>query len=87
MKEMHERVDKIRKPGAETGCSILNDGWKDANGRRLADDLDDCPKGTVYLSSSVTTNGVEKWMQHSCASPKFWQKSEFILDITHVKPF
>lgn len=51
MKEMHKYVDGVKKSWSETGCSILLDGWEDANGRSLVNILVDCPKGTVYLRS------------------------------------
>lgn len=59
MKEMHEHVNDIRKSWADTGCSILLDGWTDANGRELVNVLVDCPKGTLYLGSSDITVCVE----------------------------
>ncbi|XP_057799026.1 uncharacterized protein LOC131014896 [Salvia miltiorrhiza] len=52
IKEMNQRVDEIRRSWAETGCTIMLDGWTDANGRSLVNVLVDCPKGTVYLHSS-----------------------------------
>lgn len=59
MKEMKERLNEVRRSWAETGCSILLDGWKDANGRTLVNVLVDCPKSTVYLFSSDITDCVE----------------------------
>ncbi|KAL2227781.1 UNVERIFIED_CONTAM: hypothetical protein Sindi_2136800 [Sesamum indicum] len=51
VKEMREYVKKIRNSWADTGCSILLDGWTDAKGRHLINILVDSPKGTVYLCS------------------------------------
>ncbi|KAL0303089.1 UNVERIFIED_CONTAM: hypothetical protein Sradi_6177000 [Sesamum radiatum] len=51
VKEMREYVKKIRSSWADTGCSILLDGWTDAKGRHLINTLVDSPKGTVYLCS------------------------------------
>ncbi|KAH6804005.1 hypothetical protein C2S51_032252 [Perilla frutescens var. frutescens] len=63
--EMHERVNDIRTSWADTGCSILLDGWTGADGRELINILVDCPRGTVYLCSYDITDCVENmdWMQ------------------------
>ncbi|KAL1552754.1 hypothetical protein AAHA92_13517 [Salvia divinorum] len=58
MKEMKERVDEIKSSWTVTGCSILLDGWTDANDRTFVNILVECPKGTVYLSSSDITDCV-----------------------------
>ncbi|KAL6565337.1 hypothetical protein OROGR_002288 [Orobanche gracilis] len=52
LKEMHEYVDDIKNSWADTGCTILLDGWKDSHGHDLINILVECPKGTVYLRSS-----------------------------------
>ncbi|KAL3649763.1 hypothetical protein CASFOL_006166 [Castilleja foliolosa] len=52
MKEAREYVDEVKSSWAESGCSILLDGWTDETGRDLVNVLVDCPKGTVYLCSS-----------------------------------
>ncbi|KAK8581341.1 hypothetical protein V6N12_071569 [Hibiscus sabdariffa] len=52
VKEMHEYVKKIRNSWADTGCSILLDGWIDEKGRNLVSFIADCPQGTIYLHSS-----------------------------------
>ncbi|XP_042035335.1 uncharacterized protein LOC121781699 [Salvia splendens] len=58
MKEMKERLNEVRRSWAETGCSILLDGWTDANGRTLVNVLVDCPKSTVYLFLADITDCV-----------------------------
>ncbi|GFQ01468.1 hypothetical protein PHJA_002290700 [Phtheirospermum japonicum] len=52
MKEAREYVDEVKNSWAESGCSVLLDGWTDEMGRDLVNVLVDCPKGTVYLRSS-----------------------------------
>ncbi|KAI3459004.1 hypothetical protein Pfo_015667 [Paulownia fortunei] len=52
VKEMREYVDETRNSWADTGCSILLDGWTDAKGRNLINILVDCPRGAIYLCSS-----------------------------------
>ena len=59
MKETTSRVDEIKRSWADTGCSILLDGWIDANDRTFVNILVDCPKGTVYLCSSDRPDCVE----------------------------
>ncbi|KAK4430874.1 hypothetical protein Salat_0849200 [Sesamum alatum] len=51
VKEMRESVKEIRNSWADTGCSVLLDGWMDAKGRHLINILVDSPRGTVYLCS------------------------------------
>ncbi|KAG8380463.1 hypothetical protein BUALT_Bualt06G0018000 [Buddleja alternifolia] len=52
MKEMSDYVNDVRNSWADTGCSILLDGWTDEKGRNMINILVDCPKGTIYLHSS-----------------------------------
>ncbi|KAK4385859.1 hypothetical protein Sango_2709900 [Sesamum angolense] len=59
VKEMRENVKKIRSSWADTGCSILLDGWTDAKGRHLINILVDSPEGTVYLCSFDISDCIE----------------------------
>ncbi|XVF86268.1 hypothetical protein PTKIN_Ptkin18bG0026800 [Pterospermum kingtungense] len=52
VKEMQEYVKKIRQSWADTGCSILLDGWIDEKGRNLVSFIVDCTQGPIYLYSS-----------------------------------
>ncbi|XP_022714654.1 uncharacterized protein LOC111274345 [Durio zibethinus] len=52
VKEMQEYVKKIKQSWANTGCSILLDGWIDEKGRNLVSFIVDCPQGPIYLHSS-----------------------------------
>ncbi|GMI81961.1 hypothetical protein like AT3G13020 [Hibiscus trionum] len=58
VKEMHEYVKKIRDSWADTGCSILLDGWIDEKGRSLVSFIVDCPQGPIYLHSSDVSASV-----------------------------
>lgn len=51
VKEMQQYVKDVRNSWANTGCSILLDGWMDEKGRNLINVLADCPKGTIYIRS------------------------------------
>ncbi|XWS11656.1 hypothetical protein CRYUN_Cryun37aG0018000 [Craigia yunnanensis] len=59
VKEMHEYVNKIRQSWANTGCSILLDGWIDEKGRSLVSFIVDCPQGPIYLRSSDVSASVD----------------------------
>ncbi|KAL0317470.1 UNVERIFIED_CONTAM: hypothetical protein Sangu_2161300 [Sesamum angustifolium] len=56
---MRENVKKIRSSWADTGCSILLDGWTDAKGRHLINILVDSPECTVYLCSFDISDCIE----------------------------
>ncbi|KAK1587778.1 hypothetical protein Q3G72_016743 [Acer saccharum] len=58
VKEMRERVERIRHSWETTGCSILLDGWIDQNGRNLVSFIVDCPQGPIYLRSSDVTAAI-----------------------------
>ncbi|XP_023641216.1 uncharacterized protein LOC17893898 isoform X2 [Capsella rubella] len=51
LKEVQDRVNKIKASWAITGCSILLDAWVDQEGHDLVSFVADCPAGAVYLIS------------------------------------
>ncbi|MCL7043806.1 hypothetical protein MKW94_016597 [Papaver nudicaule] len=51
VREVQLFVESFRKFWADTGCTIMADGWKDTSNRSLINFLVDCPKGTVFLKS------------------------------------
>ncbi|XP_010465096.1 PREDICTED: uncharacterized protein LOC104745528 [Camelina sativa] len=51
LKEVQDRVKKIKDSWAMTGCSILLDAWVDQKGHNLVSFVADCPAGAVYLTS------------------------------------
>ena len=44
-------VQEMKQLWQVNGCSIILDGWDDAQGRKLMNFLVDCPYGVVYLRS------------------------------------
>ncbi|KAJ6346377.1 hypothetical protein OIU77_029269 [Salix suchowensis] len=56
IKDVQEKVEKIRKTWASSGCTILMDEWVDGNDRCLVNFLVDCPDGLVYLRSADITD-------------------------------
>ncbi|XP_026417787.1 uncharacterized protein LOC113313258 [Papaver somniferum] len=51
VKEVQLFVENFRRFWADTGCTVMEDGWKDKINRSLINLLVDCPKGTVFLKS------------------------------------
>ncbi|XP_026444083.1 uncharacterized protein LOC113344294 [Papaver somniferum] len=51
VKEVQLFVESFRNFWADTGCTIIADGWKDTSNHTLINFLVDCPKGTVFFKS------------------------------------
>lgn len=50
---------EYRASWAVTGCSVLADSWRDAQGRTLINILVSCPRGTYFVCSVDATNVVD----------------------------
>ena len=44
-------LGEFRTSWAETGCTIMSDGWTDRRNRTLINFLVSCPKGTMFFKS------------------------------------
>ncbi|XP_027102739.2 uncharacterized protein [Coffea arabica] len=59
-KDVQLVVDSFRNTWAETGCTIMGDGWKDSRQRPLINFLVYCPKGISFIksidASDIVTN-------------------------------
>lgn len=64
-KEVQLLVDECKNFWAETGCTIMADGWQDQRNRQLINFLVYCPKGIVFLKS-VDVSGFVKDAQTLC---------------------
>ncbi|PKA62387.1 hypothetical protein AXF42_Ash009273 [Apostasia shenzhenica] len=49
--EVRLLVDSYRSVWADTGCTIMGDGWKDSHSRALINFLVYCPKGVSFIKS------------------------------------
>jgi len=50
---------EFRTSWAETGCTIMSDGWTDQRNRTLINFLVSCPKGTMFLKSVDASDQVK----------------------------
>lgn len=55
----NEIVSEVKKTWAQTGVSILSDGWKDIRGRSLINFLVNNPYGTVFLKSVDASDAIK----------------------------
>ena len=46
-----KRLEEFRASWAQTGCTVMLDGWTDQKGRTLINFLVSCPKGTMFMKS------------------------------------
>lgn len=46
-----QRLEDLRASWAQTGCTVMSDGWTDQKGRTLVNFLVSCPKGTMFIKS------------------------------------
>ena len=46
-----QRLEDFRASWAQTGCTVMSDGWTDQKGRTLINFLVSCPKGTMFIKS------------------------------------
>jgi hypothetical protein len=46
-----KRLEEFRASWAQTGCTVMSDGWTDQKGRTLINFLVSCPKGTMFMKS------------------------------------
>ena len=44
---------------AESGCTIMSDGWTNKRNRKLINFLVSCPKGTMFLKSMDASDKVK----------------------------
>ncbi|KAL1204842.1 hypothetical protein V5N11_017445 [Cardamine amara subsp. amara] len=62
LKEVQDRVKKVKDSWAITGCSILLDAWVDQKGHDLVAFIAESPAGPVYLKSfdvsDIKNNGI-----------------------------
>ena len=52
-------LGEFRTSWAETGCTIMSDGWTDRRNRTLINFLVSCPKGTMFLKSVDASDKVK----------------------------
>ncbi|KAH9607091.1 hypothetical protein KSS87_005020 [Heliosperma pusillum] len=52
LKDIENYVNQVKLSWAQTGCSILLDGWTDQSGRNLINVVVDCPAGPIYHCSA-----------------------------------
>ncbi|XP_028799495.1 uncharacterized protein LOC114754824 [Neltuma alba] len=64
-KEVQLLVDECRGFWAETGCTIMTDGWQDQRNRQLINFLVYCPRGIVFIKS-VDASDIVKDAQTLC---------------------
>ncbi|XP_028785362.1 uncharacterized protein LOC114741275 [Neltuma alba] len=64
-KEVQLLVDECRGFWAETGCTIMADGWQDQRNRQLINFLVYCPRGIVFIKS-VDASDIVKDAQTLC---------------------
>ncbi|XP_054782037.1 uncharacterized protein LOC129289285 [Prosopis cineraria] len=64
-KEVQLLVDECRSFWAETGCTIMADGWQDQRNRQLINFLVYCPRGMVFIKS-VDASDIVKDAQNLC---------------------
>ena len=50
---------EFRSSCAETGCTIMSDGWTDQRNRTLINFLVSCPAGTMFLKSVDASDKVK----------------------------
>eukprot|EP00253_Pinus_taeda_P032362 PITA_32362 len=46
-----KRLEEFRESWAQTGCTVISDGWTDQKGRTLINFLVSYPKGTMFIKS------------------------------------
>ncbi|XP_028781745.1 uncharacterized protein LOC114737910 [Neltuma alba] len=63
--EVQLLVDEYRSFWAETGCTIMADGWQDQRNRQLINFLVYCPRGIVFIKS-VDASDIVKDAQTLC---------------------
>ncbi|XP_024015950.1 uncharacterized protein LOC112089200 [Eutrema salsugineum] len=58
-------IDSVRSTWAGTGCTLMDDGWKDTRQRPLINFLVYCPKGITFIKS-VDASGIYTNAENLC---------------------
>ena len=58
-RSVDRQLQSIRDTWAETGVSIVSDGWRDQRNRPLINVIAICPQGAMFLKA-IDCSGVEK---------------------------
>ncbi|XP_024010335.1 uncharacterized protein LOC112085357 [Eutrema salsugineum] len=58
-------IDSVRSTWADTGCTLMADGWKDTRQRPLINCLVYCPKGITFIKS-VDASGIYTNAENLC---------------------
>ncbi|KAL3537023.1 hypothetical protein ACH5RR_000389 [Cinchona calisaya] len=64
-KDVQLVIDSFRSNWAESGCTIMGDGWKDSRQRSLVNFLVYCPKGIAFIKS-VDVSDIESNAENLC---------------------
>ena len=54
-----QRLEDFRASWAQTGCTVMSDGWTDQKGRTLINFLVSCPLGTMFIKSVDATHQIK----------------------------
>eukprot|EP00253_Pinus_taeda_P004121 PITA_04121 len=54
-----KRLEEFKSSWAQTGCTVMSNGWTDQKGRTLINFLVSCPKGTMFMKSMDASSHIK----------------------------
>ena len=68
-----KRLEEFRASWAQTGCTVMSDGWTDQKGRTLINFLVSCPKSTMFMKSVDASSHIKQKLYVICWMCLFWR--------------